>query len=69
MNKQQAAQWVKQELAKITTVDKAQQHLASYFQSKAFFESPAGIASAKRDPLARAARHDLAAAVKAQFKL
>jgi len=63
MTGQQATAWVKQELAKIDTAEKAAAHLASYENSKAFFASEAGQASAKRDPQARHARHELAAAV------
>jgi hypothetical protein len=63
MTQKQAAEWVKQELAKITTPEQIEAHLSAYAKSLAFFESAAGKASAERDPHARAARHALAAEV------
>jgi hypothetical protein len=70
MNKQQAAAWVRQERAKITTREQATKHLAAYEQAcEGFFKSPAGIASEQADPEARKARHILAADIKAKFQL
>lgn len=69
MTKDEAAQWVKQELAKVDSLAAAQSHLKAYANSKPFFESAGGIASAAKDPHARQARHDLASAVIAKFRL
>lgn len=68
MNKHEAKQWVNRELAKVTNKEQAEMHIASFKRSRDnFFNTPAGIESAQREPHARKARFELAEKVSAMY--
>ena len=69
MSKDQAARWIIQELAKVTSCEMAIKRIENFKLSQGFFNSPEGIKIGKKEPHARQAQIDLINEIAKKFNI